>query len=60
MPDATVVTVAQRVSSVKSCDLILVLDDGKVIGAGKHEELLKSCPEYKEISELQMGGDIID
>ena len=60
LPDATVVTVAQRVSSVKSCDLILVLDDGKVIGAGKHEELLESCPEYKEISELQMGGDIID
>ena len=56
----TVVTVAQRVSSVKSCDLILVLDDGKVIGVGKHEELLAVCPEYKEISELQMGGDIID
>ncbi len=56
----TVVTVAQRVSSVKSCELILVLDGGRVIGAGRHEELLLSCPEYKEISELQMGGDIID
>jgi len=60
LSDATVVTVAQRVSSVKNCELILVLDDGGVIGAGTHEELLQSCPEYREISELQMGGDIID
>lgn len=56
----TVVTVAQRVSSVMNCELILVLDDGKVIGAGTHDELMSSCPEYREISELQMGGDIID
>lgn len=56
----TVVTVAQRVSSVMSCDLILVLDDGRVIGAGTHVQLMESCPEYREISELQMGGDIID
>lgn len=60
LSDTTVVTVAQRVSSVKNCELILVLDDGGVIGAGTHEELLQSCPEYREISELQMGGDIID
>ena len=60
MSGTTVITVAQRVSSVMNCELILVLDDGRVIGAGKHEELLESCPEYREISELQMGGDIID
>ena len=60
LSDTTVITVAQRVSSVMSCDLILVLDDGKVIGMGTHEELLSLCPEYKEISDLQMGGAIIE
>jgi len=57
---STVITVAQRVSSVKNCGLILVLDNGKVIGRGTHEELLETCPEYKEISDSQMGGAFID
>ena len=57
---STVITVAQRVSSVKNCDEILVLDNGKVIGRGKHEELLENCPEYKEISDSQMGGAFVD
>ncbi len=56
----TVLTVAQRVSSVKNCDLILVMDYGKIIGMGTHEELMDSCAEYREISESQMGGAIID
>jgi ATP-binding cassette subfamily B protein len=56
----TVVTVAQRVSSVKDCDLILVLDEGRIIGKGKHEELLASCAEYREISESQMGGAVVE
>lgn len=56
----TTVTVAQRVSSVKDCSLILVLDEGKVIGIGKHEELLKTCPTYREIAESQMGGGDFD
>ncbi len=60
MADTTVITVAQRVSSVKDCDLILVIDQGKIIGAGTHDELLKACPEYDEISKSQMGGAIID
>jgi len=60
LPDSTVITVAQRVSSVKSCDLILVIEDGAIIGSGKHEELLKGCPEYKEISDSQMGGAFLD
>ncbi len=60
MSDSTVITVAQRVSSVKSCDLIIVLDDGKVIGMGKHDELMESCTEYREISESQMGGAFVD
>ncbi len=60
LSDSTVITVAQRVSSVKDCDLILVIDNGKIIGKGKHEELLCLCSEYKEISDSQMGGAIID
>ena len=60
LPDSTVITVAQRVSSVKGCDLILVIEDGEIIGSGKHEYLLQSCTEYKEISDSQMGGAFLD
>lgn len=59
-PDTTVITVAQRVSSVKGCDLILVIDDGEVIGAGKHENLMETSSEYKEISDSQMGGAFLE
>lgn len=60
LSDATIITVAQRVSSVKDCDLILVLDEGKIIGKGKHKELLENCTEYKEISDSQMGGAFVE
>lgn len=60
LPESTVITVAQRVSSVKGCDLILVIEDGEIIGCGKHEELLATCAEYREISESQMGGAFLD
>lgn len=60
LSSSVVITVAQRVSSVKNCDLILVLDNGKVIGKGKHEQLLETCPQYLEISNSQMGGALID
>ncbi len=60
MQSTTTVIVAQRVSSVKHADHILVLDHGKVIGAGKHEHLLETCPAYKEISDSQMGGAFLD
>ena len=56
----TVITVAQRVSSVKNCDLIMVIENGSPIGLGTHEELLSSCPEYKEISDSQMGGAFVE
>ncbi len=56
----TLVTVAQRVSTVKDCDLILVLDQGRIIGRGTHKELLATCPEYKEISDSQMGGAFVE
>ncbi len=60
LPDSTIITVAQRVSSVKNCDLILVIEDGVIIGCGKHDELMVSCAEYKEISDSQMGGAFLD
>ena len=60
LPDSTVITVAQRVSSVKNCDLILVIDEGKIIGCGKHDELMNTCTEYKENSDSQMGGAFLD
>ena len=60
LPKSTIITVAQRVSSVKSCDMILVIEEGEIIGAGKHEELMRTCAEYKEISDSQMGGAFLD
>ena len=60
IPDSTVITVAQRVSSVKNCDLILVIENGEIIGHGTHEELMTSCEEYKAISDSQMGGAFLE
>ena len=53
--NTTTVVVAQRISSLRHADLILVLHDGEVIGSGTHEQLLQSCEEYRIISEIQMG-----
>ena len=53
--NTTTVLVAQRISSLQHADLILVLEDGKVIGAGKHEQLMESCDEYRIIAQTQMG-----
>ena len=54
---ATTVIVAQRVSAVMASDLILVMDGGRIIGQGTHDELLQSCPMYRELCRLQLGGD---
>lgn len=51
--DAAVVVVAQRVSTIRNADRILVLEDGEAVGLGTHEELLESCPTYIEIVESQ-------
>ena len=53
----TTIVIAQRVSSILHADHILVLDEGKEIGYGTHEQLMESCAVYREISESQMGGD---
>ena len=56
----TTVIVAQRVSSIKHADLILVMDQGAVIGCGTHDELNETCSVYREIAESQMGGAILE
>ena len=55
----TVFIVSQRVSSLQHADLILVLDDGVVVGQGTHDELMQSCSVYREIyeSQFQQGGE---
>ena len=53
--DATLIVIAQRVSSIMNLDEIIVLDEGEMIGRGTHEELLRSCPVYREIQQTQMG-----
>uniref|UniRef100_UPI0040268A6F ABC transporter ATP-binding protein n=1 Tax=Eubacterium sp. TaxID=142586 RepID=UPI0040268A6F len=53
----TVFIVSQRASSVMFADLILVLDDGECVGAGKHDELLENCEVYREIYESQFGKE---
>ena len=47
--------IAHRLSTIQDADQILVLDDGKMVGKGTHEELLKSCEVYREIYESQFG-----
>lgn len=53
--NTTTVLVAQRISSLRHADLILVLSDGRVIGAGNHETLMQTCEEYRIIAQTQMG-----
>jgi ATP-binding cassette subfamily B protein len=53
---ATKIIIAQRVSSIMQADLILVLDEGKIIGRGKHDELMESCEIYRQISSSQLAS----
>ncbi len=55
--DTTTIIIAQRVSSILHADHILVLENGRELGYGTHEELMETCPLYREISESQMGED---
>lgn len=53
--DATVIIVAQRISTILHADQIIVLDEGRIAGIGKHEELLRSCVAYQEIAKSQLS-----
>ena len=57
MGDSTMLIVAQRVGSILDADRILVMEDGQIVGRGKHRELLHTCPLYREIAELQLGEE---
>lgn len=57
LSDTTVVMVAQRIGTIKNADKILVLENGELVGVGKHEELLKSCITYQEIAISQMKAE---
>lgn len=54
--DTAVLVVAQRIATVMGADQIIVLDEGRVVGQGTHEELLRSCPEYLEIAKSQLSA----
>ena len=53
--EATTIVIAQRISSIRSLDQIIVMDEGRMIGRGTHEELLATCPVYRDIYETQMS-----
>ena len=55
--DTTTIIIAQRISSIMSLDDIIMLDEGRIIGHGTHEQLLETCPQYREIFETQMGEE---
>ncbi len=59
MGDATIIMVAQRISTILDADRILVVDDGMIVGQGTHQELLKNCPLYREIAEIQLGKEAV-
>lgn len=55
--NTTCVIVAQRIGTIKNADRIIVIDDGKIVGMGKHKELLKTCPLYYEIASSQLSEE---
>jgi ATP-binding cassette subfamily B protein len=58
--DSTVLIVAQRISTILNADQIIVLDQGSIVGIGKHGELLKNCEVYKEIAQSQLSKEELD
>ncbi len=57
LSNTTCVIVAQRIGTIKNADRIIVIDDGKIVGMGKHKELLKTCPLYYEIASSQLSKE---
>ncbi len=58
--ETTKMIVAQRVSSISTADLILVMDNGEIVGMGRHDELMKTCEQYRLIADSQMGAFDLD
>ena len=56
IPETTKIIIAQRIASVQECDLILVMDGGRIVAQGKHDELLKTSDIYREVYESQTKG----
>ncbi len=56
--ETTTLIIAQRISSIKYANHIIVLEDGAIIGCGNHETLMKTCKSYQEIAKSQLGGDV--
>ena len=54
--DAAVLIIAQRINTILNADQIIVLDEGRIVGIGRHEELIENCPVYREIARSQMKG----
>lgn len=59
LEDKTIIIVAQRIGTIRNADKILVIDDGAIVGEGKHDELIKTCPLYKEIALSQLSEEEI-
>ncbi len=57
---ATSLIVAQRIGTIRDADLIIVLDEGKVVGQGTHEELMKNCEVYREIAYSQLSKEELE
>ena len=55
--DRTVIIVAQRINTVLNADQIIVLDEGKIVGKGTHEELMKTCETYRQIALSQLSEE---
>jgi ATP-binding cassette subfamily B protein len=53
--EATIIIVAQRIGTIRHAEQIIVLDEGRIVGRGRHEELLRNCPVYKEIASSQLS-----
>ena len=60
IPETIKIIIAQRVASVMDCDKIVVMDGGKIVGLGSHDELLESCNIYSEVYNSQLGGGDFD
>ena len=56
IPETTKIIIAQRIASVQEADLILVMDNGRIVDRGTHEELMASSPIYREVYEQQTNG----